>query len=143
MTYMDLGISEEIFIRPAEMFENQYKCKVDGRRYIIDECFTRIFESERKDFPANRSYRISPYKMGGILCFWVRKLKPFSVHRKEEANRFVNETIALYSALYLILGCGKTCPKLDGPYIHDLIASLRYNSFSPHSTAYLFESLFR
>ncbi|MDE7371035.1 MAG: hypothetical protein K2N07_04715 [Desulfovibrio sp.] len=143
MSYMDLGIPEEIFQRPAKIYEEQYDCEVVGRTYIIDECFTRIFESERKDFPADRPYRVSPYKMAGILCFWIRKLKPFSVPENEEANRFVNETIALYSALYLVLGCQKSEPKIDGTYIHDLIVALRYNSFSPHSTAYLFESLFR
>lgn len=144
MTQTDFSSPEKIFERPAKIYETQYKCEVIGRTFIIDECFARIAESEKKDFPADHDYRISQYKMAGLLCFWIRKLKPFIVPEAEEANRFVNETLALYSALYLVLGCGKVLPpKIDGSYIHDLIVSLRYNSFSPHSTAYLFESLFR
>lgn len=148
MSYISLGIPDDVFALPVAIYEKQYDCKVTGRRYIVDECFVRIFESSRRDFPARDFYNISQYKMAGLLCFWIRKLKPFSVPEKEEANRFVNETIALYSALYLVLGYGinageRPCLNLDGNYIHDLIVSLRYNSFSPHSTAYLFESLFR
>lgn len=103
MSYLYLGVPDDIFKLPAANYEEKYQREVIGRRYIIDECFTRIFESERRDFPASQPFRISKYKEAGLLCFWIRKLKPFSVPSKEEANRFVNETIALYSGLYLAL----------------------------------------
>ena len=146
--YANYKFPDDVFSRPAAIYESHYKCKVIGRTYIIDDCLMQIFKSERRDFPAQKDYRISKYKEAGILCFWVRKLKPFSVPTNEEANRYVNETIALYSGIYLVMGCNKmdgseSKLNLDGNFIHDLIVSLRYNSFSPHSTAYLFESLFK
>lgn len=155
MSWINLGIPDDVFDQPAAMFEQQYKCEVHGRRYIIDECFMRIYASSCRDFPAQTEYKINQFKMAGLLCFWVRKLKPFWVDEPhEEANRYVNETMALYSALFLIFGYLRSIGKQPNfnftpeqkdrfsSYLHDLIVSLRYNSFSPHSTAYLFESLF-
>ena len=143
------GILKDIFEKPAEQFEKLYACRVTANEYILWECFQKIGESERRDFPARerpQGYNISPFKLAGIICFWVRKLKPFSVAGDEEANRFVNEAIALYTGIYFVYGYGKdtgktALPKINGAYIHDLIKSLRYNSHSPNSTAFVFESL--
>jgi len=147
--YVNLGILKDIFEKPAEQFERLYACGVTANEYILCECFQKIGESERRDFPARTmpvGYNISPFKMAGILCFWVRKLKPFSVADDEEANRFVNEAIAFFTGVYFIYGYGKDTgkvapPKIQRSYIHDLIKSLRYNSHSPNSTAFIFESL--
>ena len=147
--YVNLGILQEIFEQPVKLFEDLYSCSVTANVYTLCECFQKIGESERRDFPARTmpaGYNISPFKMAGIICFWVRKLKPFSVPKDEEANRFVNEAIAFYTGLYFIYGYSKDTgkvplPKINGGYIHDLIKSLRYNSYSPNGTAFIFESL--
>lgn len=115
----------------------------------------RIYVSSCRDFPAQTEYKVNQFKMAGLLCFWVHKLKHLWVNEShEEANRYVNETIGLYSELFLIFGYlrfkGAACNFSFTPdqkdsfsrYFRDLIVSFKYNSFSPHNTAYLFESLF-
>jgi hypothetical protein len=140
----------EVIKTPVHEFENLYKCNVRVDRFILAECFIKVSESKKRDFAAHAApngYQISSFKMGGIICFWLRKLKPFQVLDDSAVNRFVNEAIAFYPGYYFVCGCNSkkpknfTPPKVTATFIHDFIQSLRYNSHSPNSSAFVFESL--
>lgn len=137
--------------RPVAAYEKVFQCKVSVDVAVLDESVSRV-ESSPMVFPSSEApegYDLSSFKMGGMYCFWLRKLKPFSVAASDAesvySRLFVNEVIAFLVGYYLIYGfqVKKTspCPKITSRYFNDLITSFRYNSHSPNSTALIFESL--
>lgn len=126
--------------------EKSCTCTVIVDMYTLAECLEKTGESLGRDFPSSQApggYDLSPYKLAGILCFWIRKLKPFRVADRVLRNGNVNEALGFLTGLSLVLGQN---PKLRSPeippsFIHDIIKSFRYNSHSPNSSAFIFESL--
>ena len=134
--------------KPVEQYENTLGCRVQVHHAVLEECFCKIEESLNKNFKSHEApngYALSPFKMAGVICFWLRKLKPFSVPDNTEANRLVNETVGFLVGYYFIfqysLERSFHRPKITAEFFHDVTTSLRYNAHSPNSTAFLFEGL--
>lgn len=137
------------FIRkPIERYETMFHCKTQVDISLLDECFCRVNVSLRKQFQlfqAPEGYLLSPFKMAGVICFWIRKLKPIRALNNVAENSVVNEVVAFLVGYHLVYKFSKNKnlrhPKINSVYFHDLIVSLRYNSWSPTSLSFLFEAL--
>ena len=134
--------------KPIRLYESLRGCSVRVDLTVLDECFCKVEDSLDRDFrsfEAPEGYEPSPFKMAGVLCFWLRKLKPFSVPEKTEENRFINETVALLVGFSLVFQYAESeklhHPKISDTFFHDMVSSLRYNSHSPNGAAFLFEAL--
>jgi hypothetical protein len=85
-------------------------------------------------------------KVAGHICFWLRRFKPIS-HAATSKSKLlaVNETVALWLGLSICdqyyddvrAEAFKVSPRI----LKDWVASLRYNSHSPHALAIAFEIL--
>ena len=108
------------------------------------------------------------FKQAGHFGFWIRKLKPLRVidlknfqdlfcqlrdediitgrlnHIKYEPPasrcRFVNEVFGVLVAIGIIKSSEGTAPELTENDLHDLVANLRYHSFSPSAFAAILEA---
>lgn len=137
------------FVRkPIELYETLRRCVIKVDLTILDECFCKVEDSLDKNFQsyeAPTGYAPSPFKMAGVICFWLRKLKPFLVPDRPEESRFINETVAFLVGYSLVFQYSDTRslhkPKISANFFHDIVTSLRYNSHSPNSAAFLFEGL--
>lgn len=133
---------------PIQNYESVFHCSVHINLPVLDECFCKVEDSLKKhfkSFEAPEGYEPNNFKIGGVICFWLRKLKPLTVPGDEKDNRFVNETVAFvvaYTFAYLYtLEKKQHRPVIGEPYLHDILTSFRYNSWSPTSMAFLFEGL--
>ncbi|MBF0211460.1 MAG: hypothetical protein HQK68_11325 [Desulfamplus sp.] len=136
--------------RPISIVEQILNIDVVVNLVILDECFNRvdiILEQSYLNDP-KQSNELSEFKIGGTVCFWIKKLKPFRVSDDNHtANRLINEILAFLLAYFLIFGYlsihkkESHIPKIKAHYFSDLIRSLRYNSYSPQSLVLLFEGL--
>lgn len=144
-----MGRQEDIYnfiSKPIERYNSVLGCEITTDISVLDECFYKVEESLAKYFESSETYDPSSYKISGVVCFWLRKLKPFSVDEEPEQHRFVNEMIAFLTGYYLTywfqtsMG-GAHKPKISDTYFNDIVASFRYNSHSPNSSAFIFESL--
>jgi len=119
---------------------------------ILDECFIKVEEILERGFDPVKD--VNEFKFAGVICFWLRKLKPFRLESKKgtilPVSPYVNEVIALLTAYQFIFGYFSIerkddkdfhLPKLTPRYFSDLVTSIRYNSYSPHSLVNIFESL--
>lgn len=134
--------------KATEQFEQLFMCGVQIDTFILEEAIVRALKSQKTVYEANVVYNIDSFKMAGLLCFWLRKLKPFRVVSGSTGeNKTVNEAIAFLTGIRLVIGYrsknGKSpkIPNLTPSFIHNIILSLRYNSHSPNSTAFIFESM--
>ncbi len=87
-------------------------------------------------------------KVAGYYGFWLRKLKPFYVATSDgECSMCVANINELASLMFgSILISQKShlqdrLPLLSADFINDLVASLRFNTFSPQSLTMLFQAL--
>jgi len=146
-----MGRSEDlqgIVEKPIALYQSVFGCSVNAEMAILDECFCRFDVCIAKDFPSSEApegYDLSQFKVAGVICYWLRKLKPFST---EDAAKhlFVNEIIAFLVGYYLVYGyqarhAKDRRPKITSHYLDELVKSYRYNAHSPHSSAFIFESL--
>ena len=85
-------------------------------------------------------------KVAGHVCFWFRRVKPIR-HAATSQNKYLsaNEEAALWLGLAI---CDQYCDdrraetfKIEPRILKDWVASLRYNSHSPHALAIAFEIL--
>jgi hypothetical protein len=85
-------------------------------------------------------------KVAGHVCFWFRRVKPIR-HAATSRNKYlaVNEEAALWIGLAI---CDQYYDdkraesfKIEPRILKDWVASLRYNSHSPHALAIAFEIL--
>lgn len=202
------GFEAAIVMSAVEYFEEKYKCTIQINEFILEEAMAKTLQSRDSAFAGDArpedspcksneippgGYLINHFKMGGLLCFWLRKLKPFIVIFPELDDKdrdtiekcrpfealpsdsqkiimaerdcclaknkqardciliqtiYINEAIAFLTGFYFIYGSAKRndagvqCSHFTAEILHDYILSLRYNSHSPHSTAFIFESLF-
>lgn len=127
-------------------FESITGANVEVDLSIVDECFRRLEKTLGDGFTPVTEPNI--FKLAGTLCFWFRKLKPFRLVKPVSPHpltRFVNETISIITAYDLIFGYlsadNNTPPNISSKYFYDLVVSLRYHSFSPHSLVQIFEGL--
>lgn len=133
--------------KPIKSYEDLFQCEISVDISVLDECFCKVEDSLQKNFSsfeAPQGYEPSLFKMAGVICFWLRKLKPLSVRGKEKDNRFVNETVAFLVGYHLVykfsIERGLRRPHIPASYFHDLVTSFRFNSWSPTSMAFLFEA---
>jgi len=112
---------------------------------VIREAF------EKAAISLGHAYTGSPneIKKIGHKIFWIRKLKPIQIQRKEisdvpDVNKagqlFINEYTAILFGFVSLELCGhKPTPSVR--LVHDLAANLRYSSFSPGSISAIIESM--
>lgn len=111
------------------------------------------------------------FKFGGHLAFWIRKLKPFSLYKRNEMvemlqglgldnaesivppsaspdpsgfhSTTINELIAITVACGLVEKYAPNNPQLniDNYLMNDWVVGLRYHSYSPSSLGILLEGL--
>lgn len=89
---------------------------------------------------------ISEFKETALLCFWIIKLKPFTILKKDSVLR--NSTNEMFS-LYLIFGIikrrldmlNKTFSYPPERYIKDIIYSFKYRDLSKEAMILLVDSL--
>jgi len=80
-----------------------------------------------------------PFKIGGYLCFWVRKLKPFK--SIQPLGLFTNETMALSLGL-AVVGAVKDPKNIPRPIWDNMIYDLRYRPVSPSTIVNQFYLLY-
>ncbi|HYD63925.1 hypothetical protein [Azospirillum sp.] len=108
-----------------------------------------LAELERFADESLRSYRLTnpnAAKVAGHLCFWLRRLKPIRHAATSNAKLLaVNEVAALWLGLAIcdqyFDNASAQSFKIDPRILKDWVASLRYNSHSPHALAIAFEIL--
>lgn len=118
----------------ANWLAKKFTVKLHLNVRVLDECYelaTQTLNSFRQPkYP-------SAGKIAASQCYWVKKLKPFSLTKETTGeNLVVNETCAVLLALS-ILNKSNTNPE----FISDLAGTLRIHSHSPHSLALVFEAL--
>lgn len=143
---------KRMILNATEKFEERFMCGVQIDTFIFEESIIRALKSQKTAYESSdapNGYNIDSFKMAGLLCFWLRKLKPFTVVSGDmKEKRIVNEAIAFLTGFNLIIGyLGKndsnfTRPKIPASFFNNIILSFRYNSHSPNSTAFIFESIF-
>ncbi|MBF0103499.1 MAG: hypothetical protein HQK77_21590 [Desulfobacterales bacterium] len=135
---------------PVKKFESIFGEGVIIDITILDECFYRvdaILENAFSSCDAETS-EMNEFKLAGVTCFWIRKLKPFRFEGSHKIKLFINEMLAFLIGYSFVLGYLSSnkqeslhIPKISERYLTDLIKSLRYNSYSPHCLVQLFEGL--
>jgi len=133
---------EDILFELAVKMERDF-CLVIGIEYdIIEEIKGRFQESfDRLDGVAPNAA-----KCAGLVAFWIRKLKPLSIHPTSEFSFLpLNEYVALLVGLAICAryfdNSDKASIRLNPRILRDWIFSFRYNSHSPHSSLISFELL--
>ena len=132
----------DILLDLVEKAEKAFDLKIGIELDIIDEIQVRVQESlDRIDGTAPNAA-----KNAGIVAFWIRKLKPPSIHQTSNYSFLpLNEYIALKVGLAI---CAKYFDdtrkekiSLNPRILRDWVFSFRYNSHSPHSALISFEML--
>ena len=100
----------------------------------------------------------SPYRLAGLVAFWIRKLKPIKrVTVGAERNpdvvkkfrRYRNELLALHSGMALsALNSSYPCSPQDiveiiDDRLADLLYDLRYRAISPQAMTIIFQIVFK
>jgi len=122
--------------------EKVYNLKIGIEHAIITEIQVRLQESlDRIDGSTPNAA-----KNAGLVAFWIRKLKPLSIHPDSEFSFLpLNEYIALLVGLAICAkyfdDSKKETFQLNPRILRDWIFSFRYNSHSPHSSLISFEML--
>jgi len=133
---------EEILLEFSGRMEEDFDLKIGIEYDIINEIQARFQESfDRIDGPIPNAAKIA-----GIVAFWIRKLKPLSIHPDSDFSFLpLNEYVALLVGLAI---CAryfdddrKERLRLNPRILRDWVFSFRYNSHSPHSALISFEML--
>jgi hypothetical protein len=123
-------------------WNKEYDLVIGLEHDIINEIQTRVQESlDRIDGSAPNAA-----KNAGIVAFWIRKLKPLSIHPTSEFSFLpLNEYVALRVGLSICAryfdDARKQKISLNPRILRDWVFSFRYNSHSPHSSLISFEML--
>lgn len=126
-------------------YEKQLNVKTDLDIGVLDECNTRIGITLGDGFRPNE--KCSPEKIAGVMCFWLRKLKPLRHspdHSSHKVAKYVNEIIAFQTAYFYLKSCkngNSGTPRITSGMFMDFMAALRYHSYSPHALVQIFEAL--
>lgn len=137
------------------------KVDIKTRRPVLNQCFVRA-ETASQLFMMDGG--LNYFKEAGLHCYWIRKLKPFHLERKEERFQIlpINEILSLYVGVDVVLAGQDEALKQvssdeNGLNVKEstrnqirlrnmeqnLVSSLRYFVFSPGSMPLLFEALLR
>ncbi|RJF81880.1 hypothetical protein D3877_17435 [Azospirillum cavernae] len=133
---------EELVCAVCQTIEERFDVLLD----IDGEALDELDEIAKRTIGSYELAHPNPAKVAGHVVFWFRRLRPVT-HRPESQNKLLvaNETAALYLGLSicdLYRGEGsKETFHLPARVMKDWIASLRYNSHSPHAIAIAFEIL--
>lgn len=81
------------------------------------------------------------YKVGGYMCFWIKKLKPFRMQKK--LGIFTNEALALQIGLNIVANAkGSASRILPKDVYMNLGYDLRYRTVTPSVIANQFHLLY-
>ena len=132
----------DILYESATYMESAYALKIGLENEIIQEIQGKIEDSLGRVGVSDPNTA----KTAGIVAFWIRKLKPLSIHPTSEyAFLPLNEYAALKVGLAICAKYFDDAKKakfaLTPRILRDWIFSLRYNSHSPHSSMISFEML--
>ena len=115
---LNLEISDEIFIKTLQSIDEYSRCE-------------------------GGTYKLSPVKSTAILCFWIKKLKPYSVKDISYNPAFflkINETCAVLAAKIILWHWDKSLLDYNTKHFQSLLANLRYESTSISSLIALFQA---
>ncbi|MBF0426743.1 MAG: hypothetical protein HQL66_13090 [Magnetococcales bacterium] len=131
----------DLFGEVAGDFER--KCKL--ALMIDDDVINELIKRVQGTLSGYNLDRPSPAKIAGHLSFWIRKLKPISFDpRCDRKYLAVNEMVGILLGLAICRRFGKGNFALPPARVRsDWVRSLRFHSHSPHSTALMFEMMFR
>jgi hypothetical protein len=126
----------------ADNIERKFRIELNINRKIVDEIDTMA----EKTLEGFNQKTPSVTKVAGNAVFWIKKLKPLNrVPDKGSGDDYllINELAAV------LVGVGicnmhhyqGVVHKMKGHMVKDMVASLRYHSYSPNSIAMIFESL--
>ena len=113
-------------------------------RGISDEVLLKLRQSIKEySRYKDKTYELSPVKIAAILCFWIKKLKPYSIEDKTGVSVFrlkVNEGCAVMAAkIYLRWQNGGRL-EYNTEHLQSFLANLRYESTSIPSIIALFQA---
>jgi len=81
------------------------------------------------------------YKVGGYLCFWIKKLKPFRFQSR--CRHYTNELMGLSLGHAVVVSPNKRKGKsIPAKVFHNILYDLRYRPVSPSVIANQFHMLY-
>lgn len=118
----------------------------DINRRNLAEAITRKFKRKEYFKYFHNMQNISELKEVSLLCFWIIKLKPFTVLPEDSKLRAsVNEKFAfnliLSTIKFLLDKKGMDFKKPDQSFTQDVIYSFKYRDFSKESMMMLVDSI--
>lgn len=131
----------KVLLNIVEWAEENYQLTLFIDAEVVEEISIRV----RKSAADLNIAKPNVAKIAGLVTFWIRKLKPIWHH--PESNKkilTINEKIAFLVGLSICRKYSDDTSRI-APYPYndrifsDWIASLRYNSHSPHSSMISFE----
>ena len=134
---------QNLVTKPIEAYEQIIKQSVIIDVHILDECFVRCEKTLEKEFVQDD---LSQFKFAGAACFWIRKLKPFSLDAlSSRHSTYLNEHIAFSIAYMFLFGYfaeqNRNKPRVSSAFMEDFVTFLRYNSASPHALILIFMAM--
>jgi hypothetical protein len=131
----------QVLLREAAIIEKRLCVLLVIDRVAIDE----IDEMSEKTLSSFNQTKPSVAKVAGNVVFWIKKLKPISRAADSENDyRLINELVAVLVGVGICnsqYGGTAHAVNMTAQTLNDLVASLRYHSYSPNSVAMIFESL--
>lgn len=115
--------------------ENLDDCQVDVNKRNLFEIVERVNKRKYHYYIYHNMSELSEIRETALLCFWIIKLKPFTVLNEESKLRdSANEYFSVYLILsilqYLTLSLGKEFEKPSDSFIKDTVYILKYREMS-------------
>ena len=119
---------------------------IDINQRNLAESITRKYKRQEYYRYFHNIENISELKETAILCFWILKLKPFTVLKDDSPLRAsVNEkfvlNIILATIKYILELSGKSFDMPTRGYIQDVVYSLKYRDLSKEAMILFVDSL--
>jgi len=151
----------DFFDTILENFEQTFEVEVEYSEYDALDLI-KAFSRDVKKLKDIDEIDASPFRLGGLIAFWIRKIKPIQrvlkindsdIEIQKKYKRYRNEIIALYLGLTICISGGRdsvSCP--ESSYVisdkdlqeiifnqfDSLFFDLRYRAISPHAMATIF-----
>ncbi len=141
-----IKISFYEFVKGEDENLSQHTEYIDINERNLIEAIVRTFKRKEYYKYFHNIDSISELKQASLLCFWIMKLKPFTVLLDDSLLRAsVNEKFALNIILstiqYLVWSKGLTFKMPDRSLIQDIIYSFKYRDLSKEAIMMLSDSL--
>ncbi len=125
--------SKQWIIAKLGILEKRLNCKLYYLADVIDEIVMHYKRDIGKYQAPNH------IKHASLITFWIKKLKPISLHK--ETDIYINEIFALACSA-AVLGTHYTAVGLDTNRFVELIHMLRYGFVSPRTLFLIFGLLY-